>query len=358
MPRRPAAVLLGLIMLAAGGGGAAGCAAKNASGSADGSGDRAKRDVATSQALRPAVSPNESLRIIDDYVARHNKAVAAADGRAWRDLLADPMATMADARLRIGGGRPPDRQAITLVNPVLFVPKLDAFPKWFVVAAMERVGARGKPHPALMIFTRSGPEAAWLLANKTITSAKLPKIATDGQGYAIAASAEQPPSELAVPLGGLATAHAAYLTTGTGPFADGPYTSEWRTERAAWTRRLRAAGWRDTVTFGQTRYPTAALRTKDGGILAWYAVSRLDSLFPDRASRRTRTGSGGSGGPLQPDAIPADIRGYLGKPPGGPRTEVRGAWLLLPLTYVPPAGGRPAVLGQTTGLTSAATIEH
>jgi hypothetical protein len=351
MLRRPTAVLLGLIVLAVGGGGA-GCAAKDAAGS--GGAGRAKRDVAASQALRPAVSPNESLRVIDDYVARYNKAVAAGDGRAWRDLLADPMATMADARLRIGHGRPPDRLAITLVNPVLFVPKLDAFPRWFVVAAMERVGARGKPHQALMIFTRSGPEAAWLLANKTITSAKLPKIATDGQGYAIAVSAEQPPpGRLAVPVGGLATAHAAYLTTGTGPFAAGPYTSEWRAERTAWARRLRAGGWRDTVSFGQTRYPPAALRTKDGGILAWYAVSRLDSLFPDRASRQGRTGR-----PSRPDAISADIRGYLGRPLDGARTEVRAAWLLLPLTYVPPAGGRPAALGQTTGLTSATAIEH
>jgi voltage-gated potassium channel Kch len=352
MPRRPAAVLLGLIMLAAGGGGA-GCAAKDASGGDTGGAGRAKRDIAASRALRPAVSPHESLRVIDDYVARHNKAVAAADGRAWRDLLADPMATMADARLRIGHGRPPDRLAITLVNPVLFVPKLDAFPKWFLVAAMERAGPQGKPHQVLMIFTRSGPEAAWRLANKTITSAQLPKIATDGQGYAIAVSAEQPPGRVAVPLGDLATTHAAYLTTGTGPFADGPYTSEWRTERTAWARRLRGGGWRDTVTFGQTRYPPVALRTKDGGILAWYAVSRLDSLFPQRASRQGRTGR-----PIQPKALPADIRGYLGRPPGGARTEVRAAWLLLPLTYVPPAGGRPAVLGLTTGLTAAATIEH
>jgi hypothetical protein len=341
---RPVAALLGLIVLAAAGG-AAGCAAKKADAGA------AKRDIAASQALRPAVSPNESLRVIDDYVARHNKAVGAGDGRAWRGLLADPMATMAEARLRIGGGRPPDRLAITLVNPVLFVPKLDAFPKWFLVAAMERVGAHGKPHQALMIFTRSGPEAPWLLSNKTITSAKLPKIATDGQGYAIAVAAEQrQPARLAVPLGDLATAHAAYLTSGTGPFAAGQYTSEWRTERTAWARRPRAGGWRDTVTFGQTRYPTAALRTKDGGILAWYAVSRLDTLFPGRTGR-----------PPRPDAIPGDIRDYLGGPPKGARTEVRVAWLLLPLTYVPPAGagdGRAAVLGQTTGLTSAAAIRH
>jgi hypothetical protein len=357
MLRRPAAVLLGLIVLAAGGGGS-GCAATG------GAADRAaKRDLPVSQRLRPVISSGESLRVIDDYVARYNKAVAAADGRAWRDLLDDPMATMADARLRIDDGRPPERLAITLVNPVLFVPKLDAFPKWFMVAAMERAGQRGKPRQVLMIFTRSGPEAAWRLSNKTIPSAKLPKIATDGQGYAIAVAADQPPGRVTVPVGDLAGAHAAYLTNGatgaTGAnatFADGPHTSDWRTERTAWARRLRAGGWHDTVTFGQTRYQPAALRTKDGGILAWYAVSRLESLFPDRASRQNRTGRADGAAPDR-DAIPAEVRGYLGKPPGGARTEVRAAWLLLPLTYVP-TSGRPAVLGQTTGLTSAAAIEH
>ncbi len=349
MLRRCAAVLLGLIVLA--GGGCAGNGAGKGADSGAGKGadkaaaGRAQRDLTASQALRPAVSPGESLQVIDDYVARYNKAVSDADGRAWRGLLDDPMAAMADARLRIGHGRPPERRTTTLVNPVLFVPKLDAFPKWFVVAAMERLGRRGKPRQVLLMFARSGPQAAWRLANITITAAKLPKIATDGQGYAIAVSPEAP-GRLAVALGDLAAAHTTYLTNATArTFTDGQYTTGWHARRGAWARRLRAGGWLDTVTFGQTRYAAAALRTKDGGILAWYAVSRVESLVSARRSAP------------DPGAVSSDIRGYLDKPPGGSRTEVRAAWLLLPLTYVP-TRGRPSVLGMTTGLTSAATIEH
>jgi hypothetical protein len=286
------------------------------------------------------------LQVIDDYVARYNKAVTAADGRAWRDLLGDPMAATADARLRIEHGRPPERRTIALVNPVLFVPRLDAFPKWFVVAAMERVGRHGKPHQTLLIFTRSAPGAAWRLANMTVTTAKLPKIATDGQGYAVAVAPDESSGRLAVALGDVPDAHAAYLTNTTaGTFGAGPHTSGWRADRTVWARRLRAAGWTDTVAFGQTRYPLVALRTKDGGLLAWYAISRVESLV---AARRSAP---------DPDAVSPDIRGYLGKPVGGARTEVRAAWLLLPLTYVPTTG-RPSVLGQTTDLTSATTIHH
>jgi hypothetical protein len=342
MLRRCAAVLLGLTLLGAGGGCAAGGADRAAA-------SRARRDLNASRDLRPAVSSSESLQVIDDYVARYNKAVAKADGRAWRGLLGDPMAATAAARLRIGHGRPPGRRPITLVNPVLFVPKLDAFPKWFVVAAMQRLGGRGRPHQVLLMFSRSGPAAGWRLANLTVTGVKLPKIATDGQGYAIAVAPDGPAASgarLAVALGDLAGAHAAYLTNATArTFADGPYTTGWRAERTALARRLRGGGWLDNATFGQTRYAPAALRTKDGGVLAWYAISRVESLVA------------ADGHAPDPGTVSADIRDYLAKPLRGSRTEVRAAWLLLPLTYVP-ARGRPAVLGLTTALTSAAAIEH
>src|SRR5262245_22470674 len=223
MLRRCAAILLGLTLLGAGGGG---CATGGADKAAAG---RAQRDPAASPELRPAVSPSESLQVIDDYVAGYNKAVAKADGRAWRGLLGDPMAATADARLLIGHGRPPERRPITIVNPVLFVPKLDAFPKWFVVAAMQRLGRRGKPHQVLLMFSRAGPEAGWRLANLTVTGAKLPKIATDGQGYAIAVTPDGPAApgtRPVVALGDLAGAHATYLTNaGARTFADGPYTT-------------------------------------------------------------------------------------------------------------------------------------
>lgn len=297
------------------------------------------------QATRPAVSSGESLQVLDEYVAKFNKAATGADGRGWRSLLGEPLSATAAARLRIGHGRPPESTTIALVNPVLFVPRLDAYPKWFVAAAMERRGRTGRPHQVLLMFTRSGPEAPWLLANRTVTAERLPKIATDGQGYAIAVSPGTP-GRLAVDLNDLPGAHAAYLSTGAGgPFAPGPYTSAWRAGQSATSRRLRHGGWADTAAFAQSRYPVAALRTKDGGVLAWYALSRVDSLVP-----------AGQAAP-DPGAVAAEIRGFLGRPLSGTRTEVRAAWLLLPLTYVPP-GGRVAVLGLTTDLTSADTIQH
>jgi hypothetical protein len=298
------------------------------------------------QAPPPAVSSRESLRVIDEYVAKHNRAVTDTDGRAWRGLLGEPLAATAGALLRIGAGDPPERETITLVNPVLLVPRLDAYPRWFVAAAMERRGRRGTPRPALMMFTRSGPDAAWRLANKTtITGQKLPKIATDGQGYALTVPAETS-ARLAVGLNDLAAAHGAYLTGGDDRgFAAGPYTSGWRAQQAETSRRLRAGGWRDTGRFSRTRYPVAALRTKDGGVLAWYAISRVDTLVA------------ADGGAPDPRAVPSDVRGYLDRPVTGGRTEVRAAWLLLPLTYVPPTG-QASVLGMTSGLTSATVIEH
>jgi hypothetical protein len=327
-----------------------GCATGNAGEPPRESRIRQSQSARPGQTLPPAVSSRESLRVIDEYVAAHNKAITDTDGPAWRGLLGEPLAATADARLRIGAGDPPERDTITLVNPVLLVPRLEAYPKWFVASAMERRGRRGTPRPSLLMFTRSGPESRWRLANKTITDHRLPKIATDRQGYVVTVPAETS-AGLAVGLTDLAAGHAEYLAGGNDRrFAAGPYTSGWRANRAAWSRRLRAGGWRDTGTFSQTRYPVAALRTKDGGVLAWYAISRVDTLVP--ADGRTP----------DPRAVPPEVRGYLGadrrgRPVTGSRTEVRAAWLLLPVTYVPPAG-QASVLGLTADLTSATTIEH
>jgi hypothetical protein len=322
-----------------------GCAVGNAGEPPRESRIRQAQSAQAGRTLPPAVSPRESLRVIDEYVAGHNKAVTDTDGRAWRGLLGEPLAATAGARLRIGDGDPPERETITLVNPVLLVPRLEAYPKWFVAAAMERRGRRGEPRPALLMFTQAGPDAPWRLANKTITGHKLPKIATDGQGYAVTVPAETS-AGLAVGLNDLAADHAAYLAGGDDRrFAAGPYTSGWRASRAASSRRLRAGGWRDTGTFSQTRYPVAALRTKDGGALAWYAISRVDTLIP------------AGGGAPDPRAVPPEVRGYLGRPVTGARTEVRAAWLLLPVAYVPRAG-QASVLGLTADLTSATVIEH
>jgi hypothetical protein len=336
--RHFAAAVLGLALLG-------GCGGDPGQRPAPGRQAADQQQLQAKQTTRPAVSSGESLQVLDEYVAKFNKAATGADGRSWQALLGEPLSATAGARLRIGHGRPPERRAIALVNPVLFVPRLDGYPKWFVAAAMERRGRTGRPHQALLMFTRSGPDAPWLLANRTITAQKLPKIATDGQGYAIAVTAATP-GRLAVNLNDLAATHAAYLTSGSGStFAAGPYTSAWRDGQSATSKRLRDGGWLDTAAFAQTRYPLAALRTKDGGVLAWYALSRVDSLV-----------SASHAAP-DPGAVSREVRDYLGKPPRGARTEVRAAWLLLPLAYVPP-GGQVSVLGLTTDLTSADTIQH
>jgi hypothetical protein len=351
MLRRVAAALMVLVMLGSG------CGPDARTERAERH-KQAKRADQAESTLLPAVSANESLQVLDEYLTRHNRAITGTDGRAWRRLLGEPLVATADARLRINDGKPPERGTITVVNPVLFVPRLDGYPKWFVVAAMEREGERGKPRQVLLMFTRSGADATWQLANETAVSGKLPAIATDRQGYAVAIPAEtgeaggtaQTAGSSGRPAMGLddvPAAHAHYLAGGDERgFIAGPYTSGWRDDRAAWTRRLRDHGWADTSSFTRTRYPPAALRTKDGGLLVWYAMSRVETLF-----------SAKSGSAPEPGAVPPDIRGYLGKPPRGDRTEVRGAWLLLPLAYVPPSGD-VSVLGMTTDLTSAAAIHH
>ncbi|GAA4234414.1 hypothetical protein GCM10023075_52900 [Streptosporangium album] len=168
-------------------------------------------------------------------------------------------------------------------NPKVWAPRhVDGTPDWFVAICY-------RPGIARVFDLMSSTPAGWRLvasaADTQATPARLPKIATDADGYATSLP-ENAPGLLATPRQ-VAAAHLASMA-GAEPdpmFADGPWTSDvvqfWQQERA----QLEEAGWTLRLSYRQEG-PVRALRTSDGGALIWYAARSVDARRAQRVGAK------------------------------------------------------------------------
>ncbi|MGI8328856.1 hypothetical protein ACRYCC_02755 [Actinomadura scrupuli] len=291
----------------------------------------------TEPAVPPAITAPESLKVLDDYVTGHNGAAASGELKAWRDTATGPLREVLSAQATAGHGRPKSGR-ISLVNPVMYVPRLTGYPRWFAAAALEEHPGGGAPVEVVLLFVRATAAERWRPAHRLPFKGRPPEIATDGQGYALPVAPQAAGFVLAP--GGLPAAHAAYLNGRTSPaFAPDPYTASQRAPLPA------AGGWSRTDAFTPGGAPVYALRTKDGGALVWYTVTQ--------ATRLTSDGSGSAA------TLPAAVRAYLGGGEGGGEGGAEKAvgraeatWMWLAIGYLP-TRGRAAVLGENVTLTRA-----
>lgn len=263
----------------------------------------------------PVVTADESVDILRDWTGRHNKAITSGDEKQWRGAVMGALEAPVSARVRTYGKLPKSAE-ISLSNPVFYVPRLDRFPKWFGIAALERSG--GKEQQVLGVFAKAKEKAAWRAAHWLTFQGKPPQLAYDSQGYAVPAADR-----------GLPAAHAKYMTSGDeSALVPDTYSREARTKKiGAWTA--------EDGKFTPGSGASYALRTKDGGSLVWYGLKQEQTL------------TGGA-----EDALPAEIRDYLAKNDDKPGETLRVTWQWLAIGYAP-ASGKARVLGESVSLTSA-----
>ncbi|GAA4637320.1 hypothetical protein GCM10023196_090650 [Actinoallomurus vinaceus] len=280
----------------------------------------------------PAVSAEASAQVLDAYVRRYNKAVTAGDTTAWRALGADAIDATAEAALRRGGGRPPRLGAISLRNPVMYVPRLRGLPRWFAVSALERRGRAERP--IFAVFAEETARSGWRLASQVYFTGRPPRIATDAQGYAEAVDPGSAASATAP--AALPAAHAAYLDRGDEhALHAGAADREWRQAEARQEKQLRAHGVIVSGRSAPTGYPIYALRTTDGGAIVTYSLRRTTTY--------TAAGSG------DVTAVPADVRAYLH---GRTGHRVTATWVWRAVAYLP-VRGAASVLIEDLDLASA-----
>jgi hypothetical protein len=166
----------------------------------------------------------------------------------------------------------PHYAKLALHDSRFLIPKLRTWPKWFVVDTGQNRDAKRW----LLLFTHDSAQQPWRASYLLPVPAALdPRFATDQAGYVLPVPDDD--SGLAVPPGRLGTEYAAYLQhgpQGSTAFADGPATSQTRADR----RRNQAKNGASAVTAyadeaaDPAHYPTAALRLRDGGALAFFTT--------------------------------------------------------------------------------------
>ncbi|MFB4306087.1 hypothetical protein [Actinomadura sp. GTD37] len=263
----------------------------------------------------PAVTAEESLDILKDWTKRHNKAITAGDERQWRDTVTGALEAPVSARVHTYG-KLPESAGIALSNPVFYVPRLDGFPKWFGIAALERSG--GEEQQVLGVFVRGKKSDDWRAAHWLTFQGKPPQLAYDSQGYAMLA-----------PDRGLPAAHAKFMSSGDeSALVPDDYSRNARTRKTGgWTA--------EPGKFTPGPGPSYALRTRDGGSLVWYGLEQERNL------------TGGTEA-----ALPGEVRDYLAKDDAKPGKTLDATWQWLAIGYAP-ASGQARVLGESVSLTTA-----
>lgn len=282
----------------------------------------------SSSAVPARLSLAQARQIYQHY--RQQTQTGSSDDLHLREAGLALQISQATARLaRLRGHRPTPVPSAspTPVPAAIIVPAPPeggaTTPPWFVV--QER---RGSDYVQLVLaHTPSG----WRLVAGTTTPEPLPDIAYDAHGYATAVAASEDTGLIASP-DLIAQRHAGLLSGHHIPpgesalLLDGTYTSE----AAAARRADHASGgqlWRLQHT-ARAVPGIYALRTADGGAVAWYAI-RERSVWT----------------PVSPSAPPIQLQRADARLLTGNKTFHRRANLAdaaFYLAVIPPEGGSPA----------------
>jgi hypothetical protein len=162
-------------------------------------------------------------------------------------------------------------------RPVFYVPALDDFPYWFVVAVPRqrvRSGHLAAPVNTLLLFERGKQTVPWTLSGSAVLEAKLPDIAMDG-GYAIPVATTDAQLLLRPDVVGATQAAVAddgpsspaAAVVGPGPYTTGLYAAQSAQAKAAKARGLQYTWLLEGAPFWQF-----GLRLADGGALVLYGM--------------------------------------------------------------------------------------
>lgn len=267
---------------------------------AHGNGGRAPAATGDPTSVAPALTAAESRAALAGYVDRVDRAVTGGDATAWANSTGGALRGVVAAEAVLAGGKPPADATLTLTNPAMYVPRLTGPLRWFAASALQQ--QYGKKQEVLVVFAQAKPGDPWLPVHRLPFSHSPPEVATDAQGYAMAATDASGPAALPA-------AHAAYLNGQADSVVPDAYS------RTRPPGRYSAAG-----------DPIYALRTKDGGDLVWYAL--------------TQTGS------YAQNALPQQALTYL----HGKARAATVTWTWQVIAYIPPHG-LPTILGEQAALT-------
>jgi len=218
----------------------------------------------------PSVTLQEAASVLEDYVKRNNAANKAKSAK----LLAEYEGGSSFAIDKAGyasSGKGDEYLPFSYTKPAYTVPAAKEG-RWFLITAKGKIGSHVAMVPTYLLFAHNGMSWRQLYAPNVFNDQpadELPELAASGPAAAVAQSDA---TGLLMSPTAFAKSYAAHLAgKGTGSrFAPDGLTATARSNRikmkqwAKLTETVRPA----------TTYPSYALRTADGGALAFTTVER------------------------------------------------------------------------------------
>ncbi|WP_214321028.1 hypothetical protein [Nonomuraea sediminis] len=227
----------------------------------------------------PPVTPVEAAKVFATFTASDNALRRAGNMqpalRMDMDNTRDAYAQLTAAAFASTGGHPPQ---YTWGPPTLYVPRFkpDEQALWFTALATRN------GHPTLVTFAKSGD---WRVSatEQLLPGQDPPQVQLDAEGYATAL----PPDDKSVTISPqfMGPLHATIAEAGAtgvteGLIEPGPLTTDIAAQIATSRADAKGSGYGYDSIFSQGDYPFYALRTRDGGALIQYALTRITSTIP------------------------------------------------------------------------------
>ncbi|MFJ8127340.1 hypothetical protein [Streptomyces hydrogenans] len=227
-------------------------------------------------AVVPGATPDEASAALSAFVTAFNRADKANDPTLDAAQVTGPLGAINQAGLKSKSvtqpGGNPKHQPLELRDARFLVPAKAGWPRWFVADA-DASRDDGTPQAGnrwLVAFLKNGPDQPWKAAHLAIVAPDaMPEFAEErGDEVPLAAASKA----TAIAPEELSERYADYLKDGgTGPFAAGAHTSQWREKRARTAQRPGlATQWIDRPA-DTGDFAPLALATKDGGALVFFA---------------------------------------------------------------------------------------
>lgn len=248
----------------------------------------------------PAAGKAEAAKAVKAYTTAFNKANRDLDPALNKHVETGPLAAIDQAGLKARGkvtpGGNPNHQPLELTDVRYTIPKQAGWPKFFLADA----DSNRDDNRWLLVFTKSGLKQKWKAAYLSVlTEEEMPEFAKDKDGFAEPVP-DGDKSGLLVAPDQLSRTYAEFLEVSGGgagdakaqnsPFAPGPATSQMRRQRETQLRTPTYWTQYDDQPAAAPQYPAIALRTADGGALAFFATHHTQRRTVAQGSRIGKIG--------------------------------------------------------------------
>ncbi|MEU6914761.1 hypothetical protein [Streptomyces olindensis] len=286
--------------------------------------------------ILPSTTRAEAAKALEEFTTAYNAADKAYDGTLDAEHTTGALADIDSARLKAGKANNPDgnpnHTPLELTDAKFTIPKKAGWPRWFVVDA---AGNKGGTARWLLVFTRSSLDDPFQVAYLTLVApGKVPAFKKDADGWAEPVPVNA--TDLAADPAGLSRIYTTYLKDGGDTFADGPHTSQWRTQREKNAKKpgLVTQYIDEPLTNGD--YAPLALRTTDGGALVFFTTRHYEK----------QTAYAGTSFPVPNKDVLALTKGEI-------KQSLTMEFVSNEVALDPKGQGKVTILGRIQGMTSA-----